>query len=245
MKKKDWLAVLGKPPNWKRVDHASDNAKEVCKKCLTYDDAVRPKPAELCQSPWFAEAPHLKHAVLSDSQMKDLIKMHERSDLEKMVRMQVASQLSSTKLPKLNAVFKKYDANHNGLLSMDELTAALMELGVDEATSLRAAEALDVDQSGEVEYTEFMAGCLNFFDDHLDNMLWQAFTRFDLDGSGKLSVDEIAELLRRGQEVGLGTLAPDEAQVKAMVAKLDKNADGEIDFDEFRRFFTPNMDHHK
>ena len=126
---------------------------------------------------------------------------------------------------------------------MDELTAALMELGVDEATSLRAAEALDVDQSGEVEYTEFMAGCLNFFDDHLDNMLWQAFTRFDLDGSGKLSVDEIAELLRRGQEVGLGTLAPDEAQVKAMVAKLDKNADGEIDFDEFRRFFTPNMEH--
>ena len=98
-----------------------------------------------------------------------------------------------------------------------------------------------MDQSGEVEYTEFMAGCLNFFDDHLDTMLWQAFTRFDLDGSGKLSVSEIAELLRRGQDVGLGTLAPDEAQVKAMVAKLDKNSDGEIDFDEFRRFFTPNM----
>ena len=73
-------------------------------------------------------------------------------------------------------------------------------------------------------------------------MLWQAFTKFDHDRSGKLSVAEISELLSKGQQYGLGTLAPDETQVKAMVAKLDKNDDGEVDFDEFRRFFTPQLD---
>ena len=40
VKKKDWLAVLGKPPNWKRIDHASDGAKGVCKQCLTFDENV-------------------------------------------------------------------------------------------------------------------------------------------------------------------------------------------------------------
>ena len=45
--------------------------------------------------------------ILSADQMADLCKYHERSDLEKMVRMQVASQLSATKLPKLNHIFKK------------------------------------------------------------------------------------------------------------------------------------------
>jgi hypothetical protein len=43
----------------------------------------------------------------------------------------------------------------------------------------------------------------------------------------------------QGKEIGLGTLSPDEAQIKAMVAKLDIDDSGEIDFDEFRRFFTP------
>lgn len=67
---------------------------------------------------------------------------------------------------------------------MDELALALQELGVEPSTCQRAARALDLDQSGEVEYTEFVAGCLNFFDDNLDHMLWQAFQRFDTDGSG-------------------------------------------------------------
>merc|ERR1712194_500068 len=127
----------------------------------------------------------------------------------------------------------------------DELANALEELGVDPGTCARAAEALDVDQSGEVEYTEFLAGCLNFFDDQLDSMLWQAFTKFDHDGSGTLSVEEISQLLWKGQELGLGTLAPDQSQVKAMISKLDRNADGLIDFDEFRRFFTPQLEQGK
>ena len=42
--------------------------------------------------------------------------------------------------------------------------------------------------------------------------------------------------------MGLGTLSPDANQVKAMIAKLDSNADGEVDWDEFRRFFTPKLE---
>ena len=60
VKKKDWLAVLGKPPNWKRIDHASDGAKGVCKQCLTFDENVRPKPVEILKSPWFTQAPGQK-----------------------------------------------------------------------------------------------------------------------------------------------------------------------------------------
>lgn len=137
----------------------------------------------------------------------------------------------------------RYDINNNGTLSADELKNALQELGVDASTCARAAEALDLDGSGEIEYTEFVAGALNFFDDQLDALLWQAFTKFDADGSGKLGVEEISQLLSKGRELGLGTLSPDTSQVKAMIAKLDRNSDGQIDFDEFRRFFTPQLEH--
>ena len=116
-----------------------------------------------------------------------------------------------------------------------------MELGVDANTCGKAAEALDMDNSGEVEYTEFISGCLNFFDDNLDNMLWQAFTKFDLDGSGKLSVKEIEQLLSKGNDYGLGTLINDPTQVKHMVEQMDTDCDGEVNFDEFRQFFTPEL----
>jgi calcium-dependent protein kinase len=233
---------LSQPPNWKRIDHCSSEAKQLCRDMLTFDESKRPSAQECLSYSWFREAQHLKDAIFTPEMMADLVKYHERTDLEKMVRMQVASQLSATKLPKLNLIFQKYDTNNNGTLGMDELALALEELGVDPATCARAAEALDVDQSGEVEYTEFVAGCLNFFDDNLDTMLWQAFCKFDHDRSGKLSVDEVSQLLSKGTELGLGTLAPDQSQVKAMIAKLDKNSDGEVDFDEFRRFFTPKLE---
>merc|ERR1712023_79790 len=76
---------------------------------------------------------------------------------------------------------------------------------------------------------------------NLDNMLWQAFTKFDLDGSGQLSVKEIEQLLSKGAEYGLGTLISDPTQVKNMIEQMDKDANGEVNFDEFRQFFTPEL----
>ena len=46
----------------------------------------------------------------------------------------------------------------------------------------------------------------------------------------------------KGQELGLGNVAPDDGQFKAMIAKMDLNNDGKVDWDEFKRFFTPSLD---
>ncbi|CAD7965794.1 unnamed protein product [Amoebophrya sp. A25] len=233
-KKKDWVAVLSRPPDWSALDHCSHGATMLCKAMLTFDEHRRPSAAECLNFLWLRDGSAQKDNAMGDKVMQSLCAYHERSDLEKVVRMQVASQLSANKLPHLNGIFKKYDVDNSGTLTMTELAAALEELGVERSVCRKAAEALDVDNSGEVEYTEFVAGCLNFFDDNLDNMLWQAFQKFDVDNSG-------SELLSRGSEMGLGTLSPDTSQVKAMVAKLDKNGDGEVDWDEFRAFFTPKL----
>ncbi|CAD7975939.1 unnamed protein product, partial [Amoebophrya sp. A120] len=271
-KKKDWLAVLRLPPNWALLDHCSFQAQALCRAMLTYSDTSRPSASECCQYDWYKflvrDANSQKSSPLPENAIQSLCQFHERSDLEKVVRYQMQKCLGletfhssrprhfcnpyahagcfpafrEQTAEKLNAIFKKYDVDNNGTLSMEELAQALQELGVEQSTCHRAAQALDLDQSGEVEYTEFVAGCLNFFDDNLDHMLWQAFQKFDKDGSGSLSVTEIAELLSKGSEMGLGTLSPDANQVKAMIAKLDTNADGEVDWDEFRRFFTPKLE---
>lgn len=57
---------------------------------------------------------------LPEDALNSLCQFHERSDLEKVVRMQVASQLSAKKLPKLNAIFKKYDQDNSGRITLHD-----------------------------------------------------------------------------------------------------------------------------
>lgn len=58
----------------------------------------------------------------------------------------------------------------------------------------------------------------------------EAFLLFDKDLSGKISVDEIAKVLKSfGQDMT-------QDEVKHMIADLDEDASGELDFDEFITF---------
>ena len=60
-----------------------------------------------------------------------------------------------------------------------------------------------------------------------DSMLRRVFDSFDADGSGAVSVEEMAAMVKR---LNL-KLTP--AQVKKLVADADPNGSGEIDFKEF------------
>lgn len=60
----------------------------------------------------------------------------------------------------------------------------------------------------------------------------EAFALFDVDNSGTISIDEIEILLAK-----LGK-KPNHEQLKLMVAKVDDNGDGSIDFEEFCGLMT-------
>ncbi|CAE7409186.1 Scn11a [Symbiodinium sp. CCMP2592] len=71
----------------------------------------------------------------------------------------------------IQAFFHAVDVNHNGEISLDELRFflddATMEaffrtLGFDVYDKQRFMELLDVDDSGEVSYEEFLEGCMRY-----------------------------------------------------------------------------------
>ena len=57
------------------------------------------------------------------------------------------------------------------------------------------------------------------------------FRQFDVDGSGRIDLDELYYGLR---SVGLRLSIP---EVKAVMQELDNDGNGEIDMDEFTTFF--------
>ena len=86
--------------------------------------------------------------------------------------------------------------------------------------------------SGEIDFREFVSCVWNYCTFDLKALVKFAFSLFDLDGSGVLEASEVRTLV---EEV-YGDGYKSNVRVQRIVDKIDSNADGEINFDEFNNF---------
>eukprot|EP00397_Hematodinium_sp_SG-2012_P008424 GEMP01008484.1.p1 GENE.GEMP01008484.1~~GEMP01008484.1.p1 ORF type:complete len:632 (+),score=110.09 GEMP01008484.1:34-1929(+) len=237
---KVWLALHQRGPNWRLLSHCSAEARDLDAMMLRINEQMRPAASDCLNHPWFRLAEESTKNNMGDAHIRALKEYSKRNDLEKAVMLQVASQLSTSSLGKLNDIFQRVDTDHSGTLDRGEFLMAMEELGVDKKSAREAYSALDMDGSGSIEYTEFVAGCLSMFQDQFEEMLWQAFVSLDQNRDGELSTNEVWQLLSKGDKLGLGT-SPDEAQIQRMIAVMDTDRSGRISFSEFKRFFLPSQ----
>lgn len=142
----------------------------------------------------------------------------------------LASQmLSKQKKEELAKVFKAFDKNGDGKLSMEEVKQGYLDhygkIISDEEVE-QMFNAVDSDKSGFIDYTEFIVATVNSDEFNSNEFLQAAFKLFDKDGSGSISADEIKAVLGFGQNV-------DEAAMGTIMKQVDANGDGDISFDEF------------
>jgi calcium-dependent protein kinase len=93
---------------------------------------------------------------------------------------------------------------------------------------------VDVDNSGAIDYSEFVVASMNEKNLLSNNKLQSAFKMFDKDGGGSISTDEIKQVLSFGQNL-------EESVVNEIIAQVDANGDGEISFDEFAEMMLKNI----
>ncbi len=60
---------------------------------------------------------------------------------------------------------------------------------------------MDIDQSDEIDYSEFVIATMNEKEVLSSNKLQTAFRMFDKDGGGTISPDEIKQILSFGQHL--------------------------------------------
>lgn len=155
----------------------------------------------------------------------------------------IAQQIPDENLDDLRTLFSSLDAKHLGTLSVAQIESAIMSSGVtfenkEELTSI----LWEMDHgTGEVNYTHFLAGTMDRQKYMQEEALKTAFQVFDLDGNGKITKDELYQVLSGdvSMETGLnnsltgaGCLALSE--IENIIKDVDLDGDGEIDFEEFR-----------
>ncbi|KAK2400810.1 calcium-dependent protein kinase [Trifolium repens] len=205
----------------------SESAKDLVMKMLVRDPSKRLSAYDVLRHPWIqvdGAAPDkpLDSAVLS--RMKQFTAMNK---LKKMALRVIAENLSEDEIAGLREMFKMIDTDNSGQITFEELKIGLKKFGanLNESEIYDLMQAADVDNSGTIDYGEFIAATLHLNKIDREDHLVAAFSYFDKDGSGYITKDELQKAC---EEFGLVNVPLEE-----MIREADQNNDGRIDYNEF------------
>lgn len=210
---------------WKKI---SPSAKEFVKSLLVVDPEERATADEAFRAAWlnrrYSATVRNPHSDEVDSANQSLVKFSSYSKLKKVALMVIAHKSTSDEIGILRKVFQQYDTDKNGVLSYHEFKAAFDAAGYTEEDCQRMFDACDLDGSGKIRYTEFLAATIEAHGAISEERLAEAFDRLDSDDSGYISAANLKELL--GEDFS-------EGDIDAIIKEVDFEKDGKISYTEF------------
>eukprot|EP00929_Paragymnodinium_shiwhaense_P058567 TRINITY_DN2932_c0_g2_i1.p1 TRINITY_DN2932_c0_g2~~TRINITY_DN2932_c0_g2_i1.p1 ORF type:complete len:525 (+),score=165.30 TRINITY_DN2932_c0_g2_i1:97-1575(+) len=215
--------------DWKNV---SEDAKNLIRHLLKMNPRDRYCAEQALNHDWIKnKAPKASNVSLSTSFVDNLRGFRSQNKLKKAALHIIANQLNEDQIKGLREVFMSMDGNGDGCLTINEMKEGIKKAGLPEIPpDLQAImEEVDSDGSGVIDYTEFLAATLDKRVYMKEDVCWAAFRVFDRNGDGKISQDELKMVLHDKEVesvVGNDT-------VKQLLAQVDTDGDGMIDFKEF------------
>lgn len=150
----------------------------------------------------------------------------------------VNNLLQQEERAQLDACFRYLDKNRNNVITREELSTALKKSrGKDRVIRIETMledifDRIDVQKTGEIEYTEFLAAAADDSVVLTRENLFATFNAFDKSKTGTITVDDLKKLFNQGRNQKVVSTR----EVKRLIAKVDPNGDGEISFEEFCQF---------
>ncbi|BBN08677.1 calcium-dependent protein kinase [Marchantia polymorpha subsp. ruderalis] len=242
-----YILLSGVPPFWGETDQVifrkiqrgrvdynsypwpsiSASAKDLVRRMLDMNPKTRITALEVLNHPWVAVdgvAPTEPFDPAVQTRLKQFSAMNK---LKKMALRVIAESLSAEEIAGLKEMFKAMDADNSGNITFDELKGGLKRVGskLSESEIHDLMEAADVDQDGTIDYGEFIAATVSLSKVEKEENLFAAFSYFDKDKSGYITVDELQQACI---DHNLG-----EVRIEEMLKEIDQNNDGRIDYNEF------------
>lgn len=168
--------------------------------------------------------------------LNNLARFGVQNRLQRATMTFIVSQLASdVEIRNLRDIFSSLDSNGDGKLSREELKNGYekfqntLKLDIDDLI-----EKCDSDYSGYIDYTEFLTAATDWGMTLSKERLYKAFKIYDIDGSGKISLEELKQTM--------GGNDRNSSYFVQMLKEADINCDGEIDFQEFTQVMLKEME---
>ena len=204
----------------------SKSAKDLIKKMIAPEEK-RINAHEVLEHKWFKNNEEKSYETLNLS-LKNLKNFVKSNDLKKLTLTFIASRLNHNEIKYLNKIFKAFDKENNGSISLLELKNGLIEfkkkINVDEIINI--FDSIDCNKNGKIDYSEFIAATIDKKIYLSEEKLLEAFNAFDKDKNGKISKEDFEKILKDDD------LLNDE-NIQKIINEVDKNKDGYIDYNEF------------
>ncbi|KAL3733498.1 hypothetical protein ACJRO7_022943 [Eucalyptus globulus] len=204
------------------------SAKDLVKKMLTKDPKKRITSAQVLEHHWIKEGGDASDKPIDNAVLSRMKQFRAMNKLKRLALKVIAENLSEEDIQGLKAMFANMDTDKSGTITYEELKTGLARLGskLTEAEVKQLMEAADVDGNGSIDYIEFITATMHRHKLETDEHLYKAFQHFDKDNSGFITMDEIETALRG---YGMG----DEETIRDIIAEVDTDNDGRIDYQEF------------
>lgn len=209
-------------PEWANV---TEQAKDLINNLLKVNIGERFTIEQALSHPWIALHDELPDTPLNFN-ADSLKEFRDEFKLKKAVLMCIATQCSDSDISDLRNAFVRLDSNGDGTITLAELEQGLRSIENLNGDIESILKGMDVDKSGSIDYSEFLAATIDRSIYLQEERLRAAFETFDRDKSGKISAFELREIL--GKEGNA-----DQNSYESLIIEADKNQDGEVDFNEF------------
>lgn len=220
-------------------ENLSKEALDFTNKLLQKDIKKRLTPGRALKHPWLINKSSFVGEV-SPNVLRRLANFHSPSKLKKEIFQFLASNIKSETISQMTQYFNNLDSDKKGQITIEDVINKMEETNLRSSRMTKLKDLYGENKNLKINYSDFMARVVDITKEVEQDDLLKAFQHFDSDGKGKITKEDLKNLMKRRGE----NLTDDEvddllAQVDSSFKKsghLADNARTEINFETFKNY---------
>lgn len=219
---------------WKIV---SKSCKDLITNLLCLNPDKRFSAAQALEHAWIVENTKegINYTIETKLSLNNLKKFTNHNKFQQAVVVYMAQKaFTNEEKDRLEELFESLDKNADGQLQKNELIDGYAELYDDKEFAIKEVERIfqnvDVNHNGAIDFSEFLMANMQKQNIMHKDMLKAAFSEFDTDGNGVITLDELENVF---QLPSSSNREHQKEDVIKLFNAVDTNHDGNVDFDEF------------